>query len=201
MRTVYRWLALSLLLGGAVASDAANRTPERHVTTFVGVYSPNRFVEILHIQPASVHLESSASLFVLSVAQVVGSWGDNLQWEVEGQLGQHAGLQTHQEVNLVLVARWTRFPWDRFVDTSFAFGEGVSVALEVPPLEPRSAEEENEESQRLLNYLLLEAEFAPPSNSPWSATVRVHHRSGVFGLYGGVNGGSNYVGVALRRRF
>lgn len=204
MGIAFRWLALSLatvLISGAAGSGAANAATERHVTTFAGVYSPNRFLEILQVQQASVHLEPSASLFVLGLAQVVGHWGEHLQWEVEGQLGQHAGRQTHQEVSLVLIARWTRFPWDGFVDTRFAFGQGVSLSSQVPPLEPRTGVDEDEESQRFLNYLLVEAEFSSPSSSPWSAVVRVHHRSGVFGLYGGVDGGSNYVGVGLRRRF
>jgi hypothetical protein len=98
-----------------------------------------------------------------------------------------------------VVARWTRFPWDDVLDTSVAFGQGVSFASKVPEVEPRA--DRDEESRRLLNYLMVEVALAPPGDSRWSAVTRIHHRSGVFGLYGGVNGGSNFVGLGVRYRF
>jgi len=50
----------------------------------------------------------------------------------------------------------------------------------------------------LLHYLLLEATFGPP-NSPWSVVTRIHHRSGIFGLFS--HSGSNVISAGVRYRF
>ena len=51
---------------------------------------------------------------------------------------------------------------------------------------------------RLLNYILGEMTVAPPQVKDWSLVVRVHHRSGVFGLFDGVEGGSNVIGAGVK---
>jgi len=90
--------------------------------------------------------------------------------------------------------RWTLFPWDRFVDTSIAVGEGLSYATSRPRIENRG------EAARLLNYLMFEMELTPLQDSPWSLVGRIHHRSGVFGIFGGVRGGSNFIMIGVRYR-
>jgi hypothetical protein len=52
-----------------------------------------------------------------------------------------------------------------------------------------------------LNFLLAEIEFVLPWVPQWSNFIRVHHRSGVFGAYGGIEGGSNFVGIGIRYYF
>lgn len=135
----------------------------------------------------------------LAYAYRLGEGLGALTWELEGQAAKHTGHQSHLETNLLLTARWNRFPWDGYVATSAALGWGFSYAHELPVLEPRSDREEG--SNRLLNYLLVELDFAPPTAPQWGLVFRLHHRSGVFGIYNGVNGGSNFVGGGLRYRF
>ncbi|MCG5530360.1 hypothetical protein LRD18_05665 [Halorhodospira halochloris] len=125
-------------------------------------------------------------------------WG--FDFFTEAQAVKHSGKQSHYELNAVLIARWSRTPWDAFIDTSFAFGEGLSWASEPPPLEPRGTRDDSEESVQLLNYLLFELEAGPPQSN-WRAFTRIHHRSGVFGLFGGIRGGSNFLGLGLRYYF
>lgn len=124
-----------------------------------------------------------------------------MRWELEGQIVRHSGMQDHWETNAVVVARWMNFPWDHWLDTRFAFGEGLSYAWQVPELEPRGDEPGEGRSNRLLNYLLVELEFVVPGQPEWSAYTRIHHRSGVNGLFGGVQGGSNFVGLGVRYTF
>ena len=53
-------------------------------------------------------------------------------------------------------------------------------------------------------FLLLaspEISVALPSAPEWEAFFRVHHRFGVFGLFNGVDDGSNYFVAGLRHRF
>ncbi len=90
--------------------------------------------------------------------------------------------------------RWTEFPWDRYVTTSLAIGEGVSYTSAIPSLEKRS----NTDTKRLLNFLMLEATFASPVTPRLQLAVRLHHRSGAYGLYHAGNTGSNVIGLGLR---
>lgn len=116
--------------------------------------------------------------------------------EGEGQFARHFGEQNHVEMASALLFRWTSFPWDHLVDTRIAFGEGLSWATKEPSIEPRG-DREGGESARLLNYLVLEMEKKYPGSS-WSGYFRIHHRSGVIGIFGNVKGGSNFLGFGVR---
>jgi len=120
-----------------------------------------------------------------------------LSLEVEGQILQHFGNQGHSEGTVALVLRWHDFPWDDKIDTTFAIGEGLSFATSVPELEIRR----NGRSTQLLNYLLFELTFALPQEPDWQFVGRLHHRSGVYGLFDGVGSGSNVYSAGIRRRF
>lgn len=115
--------------------------------------------------------------------------------EIELNAVQYSGKQSNREVNVPLVLRWHRFPWDRHVDTSAAIGMGLSLASETPRYEALKFGG----SQPLMVYLMLELEAGIPDTG-WSAFSRVHHRSPAWGTFGS-NGGSNSVVVGARKRF
>lgn len=194
----HRFLSCLCPLLLAPLASPAGAEPPRYLTVYGAIYSPERMIDILRLQGRET--DSSNYLVAAALAQEIGATGEYLRWEIEGQLVQHFGVQGHQEVNAVLIARWTRFPWDRWLDTGFAFGSGLSYATRVPELEPRS-NEDDEESARLLKYLLVEIEAELPNAPQWSLVARLHHRSGVYGLFDGVDGGSNFIGVGLRYQF
>ncbi len=127
--------------------------------------------------------------------------GEKWRGEIEGQVVRHWGEQEHWEFNLAYIGRWKPFPWDAYVDTSIAFGGGVSYATEVPFIEPRAKELGVGESEKVLGYLMLEIELAPPRESPFSGFIRLHHRSGAKGLFSDVNGGSNFITLGARYYF
>jgi hypothetical protein len=190
-------LLLAACALGAGPALAAERS-DRALSVYGAVYSPNRLVEILGIRGGTVRLDDASGLLAVAISQEVGRTGTVLEWSVEGQLVQHFGVQRHQEVNAVFIVRWVRFPWDRHVHTSLGFGQGLSYAFREPEFEPRR--DADLDSSKLLNYLLVEVAAGAP-DSHWHGFVRVHHRSGVFGLYGDVHGGSNFIGVGFRYRF
>ena len=97
-----------------------------------------------------------------------------------------------------MVGRWLKFPWNDTVRTSIAAGEGISYASSIPKIEQ---ERSPDKTAHLLNYLMLELELAPPDDPRWSVFTRIHHRSGVFGLYDGVSKGSNILAAGVRVRF
>jgi hypothetical protein len=70
------------------------------------------------------------------------------------------------------------------------------VTSEVPVLEKHDPENSN--AATLLHYLVMEAAVGLP-NSNWSLVGRVHHRSGIFGLFS--HSGSNVLAIGVRYRF
>jgi hypothetical protein len=125
------------------------------------------------------------------------TYKDYIGMEAEGQIVKHWELQDHFEFNALLVIRWLPFPWDDYVDTSFALGNGISYATEDPEIEAHA----HDNVSKILHYLMLELSFLVPNQAHWNVFVRLHHRSGVFGLYNGVSGASNALGAGVRYTF
>jgi hypothetical protein len=162
---------------------------------YVGQYSNTALNEIIRL---NTDFERS-NVYVLSLGKELGVYKDVIGYEVEGQVAYHSGEQTHAEVNAAFTLRWLPFPWDRYLDTSFAFGNGLSYATSEPELEIREGDEH--ETNQLLYYILVELAFKVPKYDAWDVFVRIHHRSSVFGLIDGISTGSNFVGLGLRYRF
>ena len=174
------------------ASEAfADGEREWAVTLLGGQYSGNKLLDF----PDTFDFKDSYAA-ALSVSYQFVDWGPHMRWELEGQVLKHFGEQEHVELVASINVRWITFPWNRYLDTSFAFGGGLSQATEVPVLERRDPD--SSEASALLHYLMVEAAFALPG-SPWSVVTRLHHRSGVFGLFS--HSGSNLVEFGLRYRF
>jgi outer membrane protein len=78
------------------------------------------------------------------------------------------------------------------------FGEGVSLASEVLEVEADEAYLEDDETSKFLNYLDITLDFDLGRLVRYKPLEDVYigyllkHRSGVFGLFNGVHGGSNY---------
>jgi hypothetical protein len=161
------------------------------LTVLGGQYSGSALLEI----PARLDLKDSHT-FGVSVSKQFAEWTRFMRWEAEFQVVKHLGEQDHWELVGSVNLRWVVFPWNRFVETTAAFGEGLSWASEIPALE--KADPTNSENAQLLNYILLEITAAIPE-SRWSLVTRIHHRSGVFGLFG--HSGSNILEAGIRYRF
>lgn len=195
-------LATTLLLAatasGCVARSELPRLKKRAITAFYGRYSDNALTEDILLSKELEYEDSD--LLVLAYSQIFHRFWENAgQWEWEGQIGKHFGLQDHYELNGLVVLRWNQWPWSDVVRTSFALGEGLSWASEVPALELSS--HTNEGATQLLNYLLVEITLGAVSILDWDFVFRIHHRSGIFGSFDGVDGGSNIIGFGLKWRF
>ncbi len=132
----------------------------------------------------------------LGIARTLWTPVDPLSVEAEVQAVQHFGKQDNAEFNAMLALRWSRFPWSNHVHTSLAVAEGVSYATHIPAIERKRGKVHS----HLLNYIYYELEVGPARPSAWSLIKRIHHRSGVQGLYGGASRGSNFVAAGLRYR-
>ncbi len=170
-------------------------TEKWFVSLYGGRFSNNALLDIVRFQ---TQFEDS-SIYVLSVGKEVGQYKDKISFEWEGQIALHSGRQDHEEVNAVFILRWLPFVWDRFLDTSLAIGNGLSYATVEPPLE--ILDSDTNKSSQWLYYLLVELAFRLPTQNEWDLFVRVHHRSGVFGLINDVDSGSNFIGCGIRYKF
>lgn len=123
----------------------------------------------------------------------------NLGLEFEAQAVQHFGDQDHFEINpAILVLRWKCFPWHKTLPTTFAIGDGISIATRTPKLEKK---ERGDDTSKALNYVMAEATFSLPSCPNWAFVLRYHHRSGVFGLYNGVHDASTVLAAGFKYWF
>lgn len=160
---------------------------------FGGQFFDNRWRDFF-VRPGD--LETVDSWLVgVAASREIARWPASLQWEIEGQVVRHFGVQDHWEVNLPVIMRWDRFPWDEAVRTGVAFGIGPSYAID----EPKAELERSGGTSRFLLYWMIEAEVAAPE-SDWSVVLRLHHRSTGYGVFGEA-GGSNVLALGLRREF
>ncbi len=155
------------------------------VTAYGGAHAQDDFNDVVTLQPS---FEDNAYIGVLALGREFWHYKKYLSFELEGQVAKHFNADTHWEFVGVLIGRWNYFPWDKYIDTSFAIGDGISYYTEVSEVEE---DDTNDDAQRALNYLLLELAFGLPQHPRWDLVLRLHHRSSVFGLVG--EGGSNFV--------
>jgi len=141
------------------------------------------------------NFDDNAYVVVAALAREFWHYKQYIGFEVEGQVGKHFDGSDQWEFVGLIVGRWHAFPWDKYIDTSFAVGEGFSYYTEVSEVE----KEEDDDAQRFLNYLMFELAFGLPQYPRWDMVVRIHHRSSVLELIGA--SGSNYVCGGIKFKF
>lgn len=146
-----------------------------------------------------------SSIVALAISREFARWSKYVAWEVEGEGVKHFSQSNRSlydssacELDVALVGRWLYFPWNNYVVTTFAVGDGLSYATGKLLFEPSNPQN----AQHLLDYLLFELTFALPKFPHWSIVTRIHHRSGVYGLFpGDVLQGSNFVCTGVKYSF
>lgn len=173
---------------------ARDAPPRWAITVFHGVLAEDGFESTVALRS---RLDSHYQLLGIGLSRRLGGYRHYLDYEVEGQVVKHTAGMHHMEFNAVFILRWLPFPWDDTLDTSLAFGEGISYATRVPEYEATH----HEHSAEVLNYLLVELAVALPRAPNWSIVARVHHRSGIYTLIDNVRGASNFIGLGVKYRF
>ena len=96
--------------------------------------------------------------------------------------------------------RYDNFPWNHVVRTTVAASIGVNYITRLPVSED-PVTDPNHPRSKLLHYFSPEITFALPDSPQHELVFRVHHRSGVWGLFNGVRGGADAFVVGYRYRF
>jgi hypothetical protein len=183
---------LVLVLVGLLCSSRVSAEPDDlkwAVTLFGGPVTKDTTGKVFSL---SAHYEDSY-LGVGALSWQFAGLGRHLRFEVEGQVAKHFGEQDHWELNALVIGRWVTFPWNAYLGTTVAVGEGVSYATEIPKLEKKPG------ASQWLNYLLFEFTFALPAHPEWGLVVRVHHRSGFYSEL--APNSSNAVALGIKYRF
>jgi hypothetical protein len=170
---------------------------------YVGITGSDPFIRMargnFHRWPE--YIQSVELAYTLNEENIVRRFFSPLvgvvQWGGVVTLRNGRNEHTIYEFSPYIGFRWANFPWNKYIVTSFEAGEGVSYASSIPSVEKR----ENDNTKRLLNYMMLEATVAAPSYPRWQLVLRVHHRSGAYGLYHAGNTGSNNIGLGIRYLF
>jgi hypothetical protein len=146
----------------------------------------------------------------VSVSRTLGPLGARHAWLAASPLGswregyelvlvRHRGRQENAEIGLAYQVRtpaWTLGP----AQAALSLGVGLSQALGTPTYED-GPDGDPSRRYRLQMLALFETEWWLRDLDAWSMTVRVHHRSGVYGLIAPPRVGSNFIAVGLRKRF
>src|SRR2546425_9598640 len=156
MRLAFAGVAATLLL---LAPRPVRADDDWFLSLYGGQYAGGRIRDIVELAYRDSYLIG------LGVTKEFAQTFDVVRWEVEGQTLQHLGGQDHLELDASINVRWVKFPWNRWLETSAAFGSGLSYASEVPSQEDR---DNANGSTRLLHYLFMEAALVVPAAPHWS---------------------------------
>lgn len=189
-----RALAVVMVCAAPAALSHAQGTA-RAATFYVGRISSVNAWHDLITSPAQIEFVDSYVAVAALSREIARQREGDLSWEIEGQVGYNFGDQSHLEFNAAFGPRWHAFPWNTTARTSAAFLFGLSMATEVPEVEV----ELEGDSDELLIYWGVELAVGPPRGN-WAVSLRLHHRSGGFGLVAD-DGGMNAVALGVRVAF
>jgi len=141
----------------------------------------------------------------LAVSREIHRFGKYASLEIEGEIGKYTTHRTGYiwhpepvEFDGALDFRWRYFPWSEYVRTSLAIGDGISYVTERLLFEEYTPEG----SRRTLDYVLCELSLGVPQLPHWDVVLRLHHRSGIFGVFPGDNKeGSNFICGGIKYSF
>ncbi len=199
------WATCILLFPApAVWADEAGQGDEGEklwsIVAYSGIYTSRTFGKAVFNLPGD--LENNY-LHALGLNRRLARWPRHFTWEGEVLFAKHhgrheKGRQRYEEYVACLLLRYHRFPWDRYVNTTIALGEGLSYTSKLSLREEQYA---SGETRKLLNHLAVELGFALPRHPDWSLVYRIHHRSGIYGLMGGLKGVADHYSLGIRYRF
>ena len=173
--------------------DDVPEDPRHGIAVYGGPASPTPLLEIARFRELGLIPES---MLAISYSYRIYTAWQALAFELESTLGKHTERWDLYSIAGAFIVRWLRPPWSSVTPGSFAFGNGMSYATgfldaETKYIFPNS---------RPLYHFSLEATASIPGWRGWEGLIRIHHRSGAFGMFDGVVGGSDFICLGLRKR-
>jgi hypothetical protein len=174
--------------GGSVKTDL----PSRHtLMIYGGPASLESLIEIVKFdQPKTVPYYSLTGGYNYRFAELWGLLGVESEFTVAKYLERTKLFS----VNGAFVLRWLQVPWGAKYGGGFSWGNGLSWSNGVPEVEWNFLPRTNQ----LLWHIIIE--FEKGLSEHVSTMFRIHHRSGIFGIFGNVTGGSDFLCLGLKYR-
>ena len=189
---------LAAVILSAPAESYASQFVDEKEGWYVGLHSGQMtFDDTSDIFLADFGLDDSY-LTGVSFGKEVYEISKNITLDFESQFFKHFEGQSHEEYNLVAILKVKNLALLGNISSSLSIGNGVSFASEVPSEELRIQGADG--SNDMLNYIMAEKAFKIP-NQNYEISFRYHHRSGVFGLYGGAREASTAFLVGIKYNF
>ncbi len=119
--------------------------------------------------------------------------------ELDGMLGQQAGMANLTEIAVAPALRWSGLPWRDTLRTDIRLAPlGLSYTSQVGPMEAGP----DGRGSRTLNYLFVEAAFSRPQSKDSEFFVRLHHRCAIYDLLNNYGpNGEDFLSFGFRRKF
>lgn len=137
-----------------------------------------------------------------NLAGVYGGWvimkHPYFQLEAEFGVYKHFRRDDFWEFTAAMVGRWTEFPWNHIIKTTFAIGFGMSYTDVIP----QQIYEKAPPGTQLLSFIPYEFTFSLPDYPQWMLVARLHHRSDGWEIHNSAGyTGYNAMGFGLRYNF
>lgn len=124
-------------------------------------------------------------------------------FDLEAEIGaaQRFGSMDQTEFWEALYLRYGEFPWNSFLHTTVAVSTGLNYASGISQFEKDNAGPVQPNGANVLHYFAPEVTFAWPDRLDRQLVLRLHHRSGAYGVLNEVYSGTTYLTVGLRSWF
>jgi len=118
--------------------------------------------------------------------------------EAEIGIGQRFGNMHETEFWEAIYVRYTDFPWNKWLYTTFAMSTGFNYATGISDFEKVVGQLDPPGGTHIMHFWSPEITFALPDRKNLQLVFRLHHRSGFYGLVSGAFSGASYLTVGLR---
>jgi len=187
---------LLFLLTNAFADDVRNENKAPEYKWFLTIFGgPSAQPDLEHVLSFNMRFEDDTYIAAAALSRELWRYKNWISFETEGQVGKYFGDEHQWQFTGLIIGRWQRFPWDKYLDTSFAVGDGLSYNTETSEIE----KEDDENAGKWLNYLMFELTMGMPQYPRWNFVYRIHHRSSVRERIGA--GASNFVTFGIKYSF
>ena len=133
---------ISLLLfslTSAFADDVRNENKTHEHKWFLTLYGgPSTQSDLENTLVFNMRYEDDTYIAVAALAREFWRYENWISFEVEGQVGKYFGNEHQWQFNGLIIGRWNRFPWDEYLDTSFAVAMDYPTTLKLPKLKKRT---------------------------------------------------------------
>ncbi len=173
----------------------AGRGTDTDFTTIISEPWTTNFVDL-----SIVSLAASARLGTINelTGSDLGAFGRNFSVETEAGAAYRFNEGSEGEFWGALYFRFDGFPWNDTLYTTAAIDTGLTILTETSEFEQ---DRSDGKTSLVLHYFSPELTFADPDNKDLQFVLRLHHRSGIFGLIDGVDTGSSFITAGVRLRF